>query len=682
MTGYEILRALDGGEMTALVADTQSNSVAYIDEAAESGRTHAYQVVTIMGEQKSEASNRVEVHVPHDPVDLAPSNVEAVAIQGGVGLDWDAPEADAESITGYRILRSSSPEVVLVKDTKSDVTEFIDDTVYDQGLYTYRIEGLRGNVKSDSSNSRTILFVDNEPVAAPQVSGEERRLVRNTSIFTPDHFFILAAQSVAQEFTAGTHTAGYVLTSIGARATIILNTSTAGSELTATLNEASGAIPGAVLCTLTDPATFTTIGLQTFTAPTTGESACPTLIPTRTYFFVIERTSGTGNVGWTVGARDDEDPGSARDWSIANGRQLFSSGTWDPGPESLLIEVRGAKLVGNGELQVKNTDQTADSAAHPLNATQPTAAQPFKTGGNDGAYTLSSIGVMFDDVDDFAHAEDELTATLNEIGSGQPADTICTLINPAYIQKESLNIFRASPVCPTLEADTHYFFVLERTGFDAGDIKLDRASGDHEDSGAAPGWSIHDLSYNFANGSWGDDTSSLLIEVWADEYFPISQLRWAGEITPACSPVFGSCGHFTSRGRAIDNIRRISDSASFEVKQLTWWADDSFGYVKLVMTAYDEDKNREAATAGKFPELDYLRVAWGKAARDDPYHPDFKFGPDETELNPFGTSGAGGRYNSVNNDVTFLWKISKSDYSNRGLKFAGNHYPIYVQLRK
>ena len=171
-----------------------------------------------------------------------------------------------------------------------------------------------------------------------------------------------------------------------------------------------------------------------------------------------------------------------------------------------------------------------------------------------------------------------------------------------------------------------------------------------------------------------------LIEVRADEYFPVTQLRWSGEITPTCPPVFGSCGYHGSGGGTLTNPRTIIGSTAFEVKQLTWWADASFGYVKLVMTVYDEDKNRAAATAGKFPDFDYLRVAWGEAARDDPHHPDFKFGPDETEPNPFGVSGAGGRYNSVNNDVTFLWKIGKSEYSDRGLKFAGNHYPIYVRL--
>ena len=102
VTGYEILRALDDEEMTTLVADTQSKSVAYIDEATESGKTHAYQVVTIMGEQKSEASNRVEVHVPHDPVDLAPSDLVAETGDEGVALTWNRPRRGRRRRDGLR----------------------------------------------------------------------------------------------------------------------------------------------------------------------------------------------------------------------------------------------------------------------------------------------------------------------------------------------------------------------------------------------------------------------------------------------------------------------------------------------------------------------------------------------------------------------------------------------------
>ena len=140
-----------------------------------------------------------------------------------------------------------------------------------------------------------------------------RSLVKNRQIFTTSGASLDANDKLAQAFTAGTHTAGYRLTSIYMAADFVLDASAAGSELTATLNQASGAIPGPVLCTLSDPASFSLTGLHRFTAPTTDDGACPTLKPTRTYFLVLSRSSGTSAMSWLTHARDEEDPGKARD---------------------------------------------------------------------------------------------------------------------------------------------------------------------------------------------------------------------------------------------------------------------------------------------------------------------------------------------------------------------------------
>ena len=790
------------------------------------------------------------MQVPHDPVDLAPSNLEAVAIQGGVGLDWDAPEADAESITGYRILRSASPEVVLVEDTKSDVTEFIDDTVNDQGLYTYRIEGLRGNVKSDSSNSRTILFLDNEPVAVLQASAPELLLVKNTNLrdansailtqandkvaqafttgtheggyritsigavadtiqtistagdeltatinqggstnpgavlctlvnpsFTSsglqtftvpadcptlnprtDYFFVIERTSgtehiswesnvhngedyggrgdwsiadgrrhlfsgswsgdnfshpieirgsleppalvkntslsgsaelgmgigaeIAQAFTTGGHTVGYRLTSIGVKTGNIADTAAAGSQLTATLNEGSGTNPGAVLCTFTDPPAFTSSGIQTFTAP----AECPTLRAKRTYFFVLSRHSGTTGVVLPTDANDAEDPGRTRDWRIANGNRYVFGGSWTGSGSSALIEVKGAKVVPQNIL-VKNTDEPV-SSGQGLGFASLYVAQEFTTGPNLPGYAISSIGIRFTEIADTAGAASELTVTLNEsyiddLLGEQVGAALCTLDDPSSFVSSVVNIFSANG-CPTLKPGTKYLVAIARaqpTGAES-TITLQTTSSNSEDS--LHGWTIaHRFLLSAVLETWGEEVGDvLMLEISGGRASaPPTQLLWSEEITPSCPPIFGSCGYHGANGGTLTNSQFNHQGATYRVKQLTWWADDNSGYVKLVIGANNEDKNRTAATAGKFSDFDYLRVAWGEPARDDPYHPDFKFGPDETLANPrpgFGT----GRYNSVNNDVTFLWKMSKSEYSNRGLKYAGNHYPIYVQLRK
>ena len=751
VTGYEILRSVGDGEMTTLVADTQSTALAYTDEdATEGGETYAYLVKAIRGEEKSEASNRAEVQVPHDPVDLAPSNLEAVAIQGGVGLDWDAPDADTESVTGYQILRSASPEVVLVRDTKSDVTEFIDDTALGGTTYTYRVKAIRDGSKSEGANSNTILFVDDDPpVAAPQVSAPELLLVKNTDprtgdsgiltqandkiaqVFTTgtneggyritsigavansisqpspaqreltatinengganpgavlctlvnpanfrsvgletftapadcptlnpstDYFFVIERTSgtshiswesngnndedpggpgdwsiadgrrhlysgswigddfshlieirgsllppalvkntsrlarsnilhengevVALAFTTGPNSGGYRLTSIAASAAIIDSPATTGSEITATLNAASGENPGAALCTLADPITFKSSGPHTFTAPTTGEGACPRLKPRRTYFLVFERTDGMSGIRWATHPSDDEDDGSADGWAIADGYRESDSSrmTWTGLGVSFLIDVRGVKLIGIGELQAKNTDQ-AKVAEGDIYSLTPgdKAAQAFRTGKDEYGYTLASIAFTFTGVDALHAAMKDVTATLHTQGGDfLPGRLLCTLNNPTWIEANNPSTFTAPADCPTLQPDTVYYFVVERTGNAAGGIKIHGTPSQDEDF-ANPGWNILGSSARFDGATWTEYALFIpLLEVRALTNFPVTQLWWSGEIVPSCHPTFGSCGYIRDGhdsvedgGGSLTKSQFNHQGTTYRVKELT-----------------------------------------------------------------------------------------------------------------
>ena len=74
-----------------------------------------------------------------------------------------------------------------------------------------------------------------------------------------------------QGFTTGPNAAGYTLGSIGIQFNTIADTSTAGSELTVTLNEVGSGLvtgaPGNALCTLTDPLSFSASGVHAFVTP-------------------------------------------------------------------------------------------------------------------------------------------------------------------------------------------------------------------------------------------------------------------------------------------------------------------------------------------------------------------------------------------------------------------------------
>ena len=160
VTGYEILRAVGEDELATVVADTASTATAYSDATATvAGETYAYEVKAIRGEDRSQASGRAQVQVPHDPVDLAPSNLTAEKVDGGVDLSWSAPAADADSVTGYEILRAAGDGelATLVDDTGSTATAYTDAAATDAAeTYTYEVKAIRGEVRSRASAEASV----------------------------------------------------------------------------------------------------------------------------------------------------------------------------------------------------------------------------------------------------------------------------------------------------------------------------------------------------------------------------------------------------------------------------------------------------------------------------------------------------------------------------------------------
>ena len=160
VTGYEIQRAVGQGEMATLVADTASTTTSYTDATATgAGETYVYKVKAIRGEDRSQASGQAQVQVPHDPVDLAPSNLTAaLAEDGGVALTWSAPAEDADGVTGYEIQRAvgQGEMAALVADTASTATSYTDATATDAGeTYAYRVKAIRGiDVSQGSGQAR------------------------------------------------------------------------------------------------------------------------------------------------------------------------------------------------------------------------------------------------------------------------------------------------------------------------------------------------------------------------------------------------------------------------------------------------------------------------------------------------------------------------------------------------
>ena len=102
-----------------------------------------------------------------DSVALAPGNLSAApADDGGVALAWDAPAEDAESVTGYEILRAQGGGnlATLVADTGSAATSYTDATATEAGeTYSYAVSARRGEEKSPQSNLATVGFPPARP---------------------------------------------------------------------------------------------------------------------------------------------------------------------------------------------------------------------------------------------------------------------------------------------------------------------------------------------------------------------------------------------------------------------------------------------------------------------------------------------------------------------------------------
>ena len=161
-----------------------------------------------------------------------------------------------------------------------------------------------------------------------------------------------------QVFTTGSDVTEYRLDSIGIRFATIHASSDPASELTVTLNDADAVSiakqpNNIVLCTLTNPTTFTASAVNTFDAPTSG-NLCPFLKPETDYAVVVTRANNNtheisldqtpGNVtdtltphtGWTI----DQSP------DFVAGPDFTTStliGDWVGAAEpALMLEVKGA----------------------------------------------------------------------------------------------------------------------------------------------------------------------------------------------------------------------------------------------------------------------------------------------------------------------------------------------------
>ena len=322
----------------------------------------------IRGEDRSQASGQVQVQIPHDPVDLAPSNLTAlitVALEDStpsVFLSWTAPAEDADSVTGYEVQRATCGGgfTALAADTGSTATAYTDATATEAGeTYAYRVRARRPQGLSLTSNTSTVILpggtgdgacaiadgasgteavVEEDPIYELSTHNTPRILVSNVGQASDDSAS-LSGNDHAQLFHTAGATNGYVLTSL-----IVVSEDAQGDDFSVKICEADDTteFPTSTCTDLRDPDNYAAGSLE-FTHPGMF------LNRNDNYLAVFEQKD-TGSVTLDSTTSGGQDSGGLSGWSIKDKFDWKSGSTWQQkggGDEAIRITVKGYEAAAN-----------------------------------------------------------------------------------------------------------------------------------------------------------------------------------------------------------------------------------------------------------------------------------------------------------------------------------------------
>ena len=350
----------------------------------------------------------------------APTNFTAVEEDPDgttVTLNWITPTTGGSAITNYQYRQGG-----LVRGTHQDWTDIPGDGTittahvafpagWPDGPYPFEIRAVNDTGPGLWSETVLVNVFDERGLSVTNTNQTAESSASSLSDTT-------AVAKRAQQFTTGANPAGYTLTAASIKFHTISNTSTAGAHLTVTLNATTSGDPdSSALCTLTDPPTFATAGVNTFTAPNTDP--CPALTADTPYFIVVERVEhvSADAISLNTTGSTDEDAASAVDWSIGDSLYYFSSSTWNStASKPHLIAVNAATLPNAPYTpdapSVTATPGTTDS----LNVSWPTPDNPGRQDITD--FDLQYQKVTETTWTNWPHDGTALSATITSLDAG------------------------------------------------------------------------------------------------------------------------------------------------------------------------------------------------------------------------------------------------------------------------
>ena len=249
ITGYRILRATGTQPMSVITSDIANTTTQYVDTGVTPATAYSYAVVAVNSAAEGPPSATATTETDPVPVVIVSGNQDSntrsvartvtlpatatgltlTASFDWVTLLWDTM-ADT-SITGYRIWRGSNASnmQVLVDNTESVLTGYVDGTVEAQTTYRYAVAAVNAHGAGPQSSASIttlaqprITFVDIP--GEPLVSSQQHAVTSDTLVSNLGYVASAGLTQVGsaqplgsgadQAFTTGSNQHGYTLNSV------------------------------------------------------------------------------------------------------------------------------------------------------------------------------------------------------------------------------------------------------------------------------------------------------------------------------------------------------------------------------------------------------------------------------------------------------------------------------------
>ena len=351
ITGYRILRATGTQPMSVITSDIANTTTQYVDTGVTPATAYSYAVVAVNAAAEGPPSATATTETDPVPVVIVNGNQDngarsvarnrtlpatATGLTLTASFDWVTLFWDTmadTSITGYRIWRgpNASNMQLLVNNTESLLTGYIDSTVEANTKYRYAVAAINANgVGPQSSSKITTLDL---------IVGRSHSVVATGSVTLVSNLGYVATAGLGQHgtsrriddgadqaFTTGSNTNGYTLHAVFVQLAGYEHDVTAGGLFTGAESSAAHQVNISICVddngsrgTCTALGDVTTVEIARDNAGHYTKSGLThQLVKDTKYWILLEphNLSATDGVNVGTSGNDDEDETGFTDWDI------------------------------------------------------------------------------------------------------------------------------------------------------------------------------------------------------------------------------------------------------------------------------------------------------------------------------------------------------------------------------